>query len=105
MSPSLVVVLAAGVQLAEHQLPVELLLLLVPVHRAAPAEVLHLDGVILIPGDGDQGAVALPGLVDGVGQDLKDRVLTALQPSEPKITAGRLRTRSAPFREEMESFP
>ena len=75
-----VVVLAAGVQLAEHQLPVELLLLLVPVHRAAPAEVLHLDGVILIPGDGDQGAVALPGLVDGVGQDLKDRVLTALQP-------------------------
>ena len=26
-------------------------------------------------------------------------------PSEPKMTPGRLRTRSAPFREEMESLP
>ena len=78
--PLAVAVLAAGVELAEHQLPVELLLLLVPVHRAAPAEVLHLDGLVLVPCDGDQGAVALPGLVDGVGEDLENGVLTALQP-------------------------
>ena len=45
-----VVVLAAGVQLAVHQLPVVPLLLLIPVHRAAPARVLHLDGAGLQTG-------------------------------------------------------
>ena len=78
--PLQVVVLAAGVELAEDQLPVELALLLVPVHRAAPAEVLHLDGLVGIPGHGDEIAVALPGLVDGVGEDLENGMLTALQP-------------------------
>ena len=72
-------VLAAGVQLAEHQLPVVLLFVLVPVHRTAPALVLHLDGLVQIAGDGNQASMSLPGLVDGVGEDLKDRVLTALQ--------------------------
>ena len=48
--------------------------------RQAPAKVLHLDGLILVPGDDDQVAVALPGLVDGVGEDLEHRVLAALQP-------------------------
>ena len=72
-------VLSAGVQLAEHQLPVIFLLFLIPVHRTAPSLVLHLDGPIQEPGDGDQTAVTLPGLIDGIGHDLKDRVLTALQ--------------------------
>ena len=74
-----VAVLPAGVELAEHQLPVVAALGGVPVHRAAPAKVLHLDGLILVPGDDDQVAVALPGLVDGVGEDLKHRVLAPLQ--------------------------
>lgn len=39
----IVVVFAARVHLAEDQLPVVALLLLVPVHRAAAAEVLDLD--------------------------------------------------------------
>ena len=74
-----VVVLAAGVQLAVHQLPVVPLLLLVPVHRAAAAHVLHLNGAVQEAGDGDGLSVTLPGLVDGVGENLKDRVLTAVQ--------------------------
>ena len=35
-------------------------------------------------------AVALPGLVDGVGQDLKHRVLAALQPVGAEDDAGPL---------------
>ena len=73
-------VLAAGVQFAEHQLPVELALFLVPVHRTAPALVLHLKGAVLKPGDSDERAVTLPRLIDGVGQDLKYGVLAAVQP-------------------------
>ena len=83
-----VVVLAAGVQLAVHQLPVVSLLLLVPVHRAAPAGVLHLDGAVGVAGDGDGAAVALPGLVDGVGQDLEHRVLAAVQAVGAENDAG-----------------
>ena len=79
--PAVVVfVLAAGVELAEHQLPVEALLRGVPVQGAAPAEVLHLDGLVLKIGEGDEIAVPLPCLVDGVGEDLKDGVLAAVQP-------------------------
>ena len=78
--PGGVVVLAPGVELAEHQLPVVLAHLLVPVHGAAPAEVLHLDSPIPEAGEDDLPAVALPGLVDGVGEDLKHRVFAPLQP-------------------------
>ena len=74
------VVFSAGVQLAEHQLPVKLFLLGVPVHRAAAALILHLDGVVGIAGDGDQAAVAFPRFVNGVGQNFKHRVLAAVQP-------------------------
>ena len=75
-----VFVLAAGVQLAEHQLPVIAALRLVPVHGAAPAEVLHLDGLVLIPGDDDEIAVAFPGFVDGIGENFEHCVLAPLQP-------------------------
>ena len=78
--PGVVLVLAPGIQLAEHQLPVVALLVLVIVHRNAPAEVLHLNGAVQIFGDDNGGAVPLPGFVDGVGEDFKHRVLTALQP-------------------------
>ena len=88
--PLVVAVLAAGVELAEHQLPVPPLLLLVPVHRAAPALVLHLHAVVQEAGDGDEAAVALPGLVDGVGEDLKNGVLAALQPVGAKDDPGPL---------------
>ena len=62
-----VVVFAAGVELAEDQLPVPLLLFLVPVDGTASPLVLHLDTVVQVAGEGDETAVALPGLVDGVG--------------------------------------
>ena len=65
--PGHVIIFAPGVELAEDQLPVEALLLLVPVHRAAPARVLHLHAPVQKTGDGDGRSVALPGLVDGVG--------------------------------------
>ena len=76
----LVVVLAAGVQLAEHQLPVVAPLLLVPVHGTATALILHLNGEIGKAGHGDEPAIACTGLVDGVGEDLEHGVLAALQP-------------------------
>ena len=76
----LVVVFAAGVQLAEHQLPVVPPLFFVPVHRAAAPLILHLNGAVGEAGHGDELAVAAPRLVDGVGQDLEHRVLTTLQP-------------------------
>ena len=93
----LVVVLAAGVQLTEHQLPVVASLFFVPVHRAAPALVLHLDGPVGEPGHGDELAVAAPGLVDGVGQYLEYRVLAALQPIGAKDDAGTLPYPVRPF--------
>ena len=40
--------------------------------------VLHLDGVVQKPGDGDLLAKPLPRLVDGVGEDFKYRVLAAV---------------------------
>ena len=85
-----VVILATGVKLAVHQLPVIALLLFVPVHRAAPARVLHLDGAVRKAGEGDDPAVALPGLVDGVGEDLKDCVLAAVQSVGAENNAGPL---------------
>ena len=43
-----------------------------------------------VAGDGDGAAVALPGLVDGVGEDLEYGVLTALQPVGAENDAGPL---------------
>ena len=82
------VVLASGVHLAEHQLPVVPPLLFVPVHGTAPALVLHLDGPVLEPGDGDHPSEARPGLVNGVGENLEHRVLAALQPVGAENDAG-----------------
>ncbi len=87
---AVVVVFAAGVQLAEYQLPVPAPLLFVPVQRTAPAQILHLNGAVQVPGNGDEGAVALPGLVNGVGENLKHRVLAALQPIGTENNAGPL---------------
>ena len=98
-------VLAARVHLAEQQLPVEAPLAVVPVHGHTAAKVLHNDAAVLAAGHIDGIAVAVAGFIDRVGHDLKDRVGTASTPSEPKMTAGRLRTRSAPFNEVMLSLP
>ena len=61
-----VFVLAAGVQLAEDQLPVVALLVRVPVERAAASEVRDFYGFVLKVGESDKIAVALSRLVDGV---------------------------------------
>lgn len=63
------------------------------------------DRAVRIARGDDLGAVALSRLVDRVGQDLKDRVLAALQSVRAEDNARRLRTRSAPFSEEMLSLP
>ena len=73
-------VFAAGVHLAEQQLPVVALLDLVPVHRHPAAEVLDPDAAVFAAGHVDDLAVAVPGLVDGVGDDLKDGVGAAVHP-------------------------
>ena len=83
-----VIILAAGVQLAVHQFPVVALFLFVPVHGTAPAHILHLNRAVIVPRQGNDPAVALPGLVDGVGEDLKNRVLAAVQPIGAKNDAG-----------------
>ena len=85
-----VVVFAARVHLAEDQLPVVALLLLVPVHRAAAAEVLDLDAAIGVARDDDELAIALARLVNGVRQDLKHGVLAAVQPVGAKNDRGAL---------------
>ena len=90
-----VVIFAAGVELAEYQLPVVAAFLLVPIHRAAPAHVLHLDGEVGKPRDGDEPPMPLPGLVDGVGQYFKYGMLTALQAVGAKDDA---RTLAHPIR-------
>ena len=74
-----VVVFAAGVQLAEDQFPVEALLHRVPVKRAAAAVIFHLDGFVLENGQRDKVAISLARLVNRVGKDLKYRVLAAVK--------------------------
>ena len=74
-----VIVFAAGVELAEDELPVKALLGGVPVERAAAAVVLYLDRAIAKGGKGDELAVALARLVNGVGQDLKGSVCAAIE--------------------------
>ena len=75
-----VFILAAGIHLTEDQLPVVALLVLVPVHGAAAAEILHLDGLVRVSGDGDEIAKALPRLINGIGENLKHGMFAALQP-------------------------
>ena len=74
-----VLVLTACVKLAEDKLPVVFSLFFVPVDRTAAPEVLDLNGMILIARHENLPAVALARFVDGVGQNFKNGVLTALQ--------------------------
>ena len=74
-----VLVLAACVQLAEHELPVIALFLFVPFDRDAAAVVGDFDRAVRIADSRDVGAVALARLVDGVGEDFEHCVLAALQ--------------------------
>ena len=72
------VVLSAGIHLTEYQLPVVLLLVLVIVHRDSAAEILDTNALVEILCDNDFLTIALSGLVDGVGENLKKGVLTAV---------------------------
>ena len=83
-----VFVFAAGVQLAENQLPVIALLDRVPVHGTAAAGVLDLNGLVLIICQRYEAAVTLASLVNGVGEDLKGGVLTAVYPVRAEDDAG-----------------
>ena len=76
---AILTVFAAGVHLAEHQLPVVALLPFIVIHGAAPAEVLHFHAEVLIAGYNDSVTIALSGLINGVGENLKNCVLAALQ--------------------------
>ncbi len=73
-----VVVFSAGVQLAEHQLPVIAFLRVVELDRNAPAVVLDLHRIVRIARHDDSAAEALARLVDGIRDDLKNGVLAAL---------------------------
>ena len=71
-------VFAARVHLAEQQLPVVASLAVVPVHGHAAAKIFHNDAAVLAAGHVDGVTVAVAGLVDGVGDDLKNGVGAAL---------------------------
>ena len=83
-----VIVFAAGVELAKDELPVKALLGRVPVERAATAVVLYLDRAIAKSGKGDELAVALARLVNGVGQDLEGGMRAAVEPVRAKDNGG-----------------
>ena len=83
-----VVILATGVELAEDELPVKALLGRVPVERAATAIVLYLDRAIAKGGKGDELAVALACLVNGVGQDLEGGMRAAIESVRAKDDGG-----------------
>ncbi len=78
ISAVVVVIFSSGVKLAGYQLPVIPVFTGIPVHSTY--RILHLDGVVLIPGHGNHLAKALSGLVNGVGEDFKHGMLAALQP-------------------------
>ena len=75
----IVVVLAACIQLAEDEFPVEALFRGVPVKRAAAAVVLDLDRAVGKRGQSDEIAIALASLVDRVGQNLEGGVRAAVK--------------------------
>ena len=72
------VILSAGIQFTEHQFPVIAIFLAVKVHRAASPEVLDCDGMVVVLGDDDFIAKARTGFINGVGDDFKYRVCTAV---------------------------
>ena len=72
------VILSAGIQFTEHQFPVIAIFLAVKVHGAASPEVLDRDGMVVVLGDDDFIAKARTGFVDGIGNDFKYRVCTAI---------------------------
>ena len=83
-----VVVFATCVELAKDELPVKALLGGVPVERAAAAVVLYLNGTIAKGGKGDELAVALARLVNGVGQDLEGGMRAAVESVRAKDDGG-----------------
>ena len=83
-----VVVLAAGIELAKDELPVKALLGGVPVERAAAAVVLYLNRTIAKGGEGDELAVALARLVNGVGQDLEGGMRATVESVRAKDDGG-----------------
>ena len=83
-----IVVLAASVELAKDELPVKALLGGVPVERAAAAVVLYLNGAIAKGGKGDELAVALARLVNGVGQDLEGGMRATVESVRAKDDGG-----------------
>ena len=98
-------IFAAGVQLAKDQIPVPALLRLIVIDRNAAAEVLDLDDMVREQRDID--AVAWPSRASSMELEMISKMEWAQPstPSEPKMTAGRLRTRSAPFSWRILSLP
>ena len=75
-----VFILAARIQLTENELPVPAFFVRVPVQRAAAAEILHFDGMVLKNSQRDQISMAFTGFIDRIGEDFKHCMFTTLQP-------------------------
>ena len=73
------VVFSAGVKLAVYKLPVVAFFVVVEVNGAASSEILHFYVVIAVVCYDDLIAEACPGLVYGVGNNLKDGVFAAVK--------------------------
>ena len=83
-----VIVFAAGVELAKDEFPVKAFFGRVPVERAAAAVVFYLNGAIAKGGKGDELAVALARLVNGVGQDLEGGMRATVESVRAKDDGG-----------------
>ena len=74
----IIFIFATGIEFAEDKLPVPTLLLLVPIHGTPPPLILHFNTVVEETGYGNQLSMPLSGLVNGVGKNLKHRLLAAI---------------------------
>ena len=84
------VIFSAGIKLAENKLPIKLRFIFIIIHRNTAAKILHFNGAVYITSYHNPIAKPLARLVNGVGEDFKNRVLAALQPVGAEDDAGPL---------------
>ena len=80
-------IFAAGIQLTEYQFPVIPLFIGIVIHWNTASMILHLNGMVRKTGNHNFIAKAFPGFINGIGQDFKYCMLTAIQSIRAKNNA------------------
>ena len=73
------IIFSSGIQFTVYQFPVIPIFILVKIHRTSTAEVLYFYRVILILRHNNFSAVSCAGFINGIGNDFKNRMGTAIQ--------------------------